>query len=145
MKVDLQINGQKMAMISALIGSRIFKDYAMTISSISNDLLGSYLFQLEWEIVNSSSVSISCNRDCVVIVALWEHESRQDSLINSLQFDGWLLKNDQPIKGKKDEKYVAAKAVLSQIIQANRSLSFSKHENSLPISVFVFEGNVDYY
>ena len=120
MKADLQVNSQKMTMISALIGSRTFIDNAMTISSLSKDLLGSYLFQLKWDLVNSSSVSISCDRDCVVIVALWEHESRQDSLIDSLQYDGWLLKNDQQIRWKKDEKYVDIKSVLSQIIPGNK-------------------------
>ena len=136
MRVDLQVNNQKMTMISALIGSRIFVDNAMTISSLSKDLFGLYLFELKWDLVNSSSVSISCDRDCVVIVALWEHESRQDSLINSFQFDGWLLKNDQQIRWKKDEKYVDIKDVLSQMIQANKSTSFVATKGKIVILVW---------
>ena len=131
-----------MAKVSAVVGSQIFLDSLIRMDSISKEIDGSTLFQLSWDDVGNSSVSISCGQDCVVIVALWEHDNRHDDLIDLLQLDGWMLRKEQQMKWNRDGEYGNTRGVLSQIIQANNSISFSRPENSLPISVFVFEGKI---
>ena len=140
LKADLQVNGRYMKMQNALIGTTVFNDDSMTISSISKELFGSYLFQLSWNDDSNSSISIFCDKDCVVIVALWDHGNRQDNLISLLQQESWMLKKEQHIKWIKNGGYGVTKNVLSQSVKANNSLSFSKPENDLPLSVFVFQG-----
>ena len=140
LKADLQVNGRYMKMQNALIGTTVFNDDSMTISSISKELFGSYLFQLSWNDNSNSSISILCDKDCVVIVALWDHGNRQDNLISLLQQESWMLKKEQQIKWIKNGGDGVTKNVLSQIVKANNSLSFSKPENDLPLSVFVFQG-----
>ena len=105
LKADLQVNGRYMKMQNALIGTTVFNDDSMTISSISKELFGSYLFQLSWNDNSNSSISILCDKDCVVIVALWDHGNRQDNLISLLQLESWMLRKEQKIKWIKNGGY----------------------------------------
>lgn len=86
-----------MVKTSLLVGSKIFSDSLLKIYNTSKELEGSILFQLAWDDLSNSSVSISCGKDCVVIVALWDHEYRQDSLMKLLQLNDWMLHKRQQI------------------------------------------------
>ena len=140
--------GQSMEVSSSLLGSRIFADKSMKISNISKELVGSYFYHLRWEDATNTSISVSCDEDCAVILAIWEHEDRQDEMTRLLQSTDWILKNEQKLEWKDTIRYPwyistttgKAKYVFSKTIRANQLLSFNKSENTLPISVFVAKG-----
>ena len=143
-------NGESVASITAVSGARIFLDDSMELSNISKELGGSNLFQLGWDDVNSTSISVSCDKGCTVVVAIWDHKDREDRLLNSLRTDRWVLRNEQLIGWKKYRKYGrrqkevngVAKAILSKNIQANRTILFTKPENDSPMAIFVIQGTV---
>ena len=114
----------------------------MEIRSISKELGGSNLFQLNWYEYKSSAISVSCDKDCAIIVALWVDEDRQDRWIKSLQDNGWMLRHELEIEWQKSGtlEYGKTKGVLSKSLQANFVFSFTNSEHSLPISVFVTQG-----
>ena len=142
MTEELIVDGNNMALISGSIDSKPFYDTFLKITSMSEVFQGSSLFQLSWNDVKNSSFTVFCSNDCVVIVAVWEYAGRRDNLIDTLQGDGWVLKKDQQIKWEKVGEYGKTKAVFSKTVQSNHSLSFSKPEKSLPISVFVVQGKL---
>ena len=142
--------GQSMEVSSSLLGSRIFADKTMKISNISKQLVGSYFYHLRWEDATNTTISVSCDEDCAVILAIWEHEDRQDTMASFLQSTDWIPKKEQKIEWKDRIKYPwyistttgKAKYIFSKTIRAHQILSFNKSENSLPISVFVAKGRV---
>ena len=145
MKFDLTLNGSQVAKLSALTGSKIFNDETITLSSISKELGGSTLFQMSWNDLSATIMTLSCKENCAIIVVLWEHENRQDDLMDTLQHEGWMLKKEQKISLMKKDKYGrqiqgTPKAVLSKAIQANLTVMMTKSKNSLPMSVFVTKG-----
>ena len=150
MKVNLTVNGELMEVSSSLLGSRIFVDKTMKISNISKELVGSYFYHLRWEEQTNTSISVSCDEDCAVILAIWEHEDRQDRMSRLLQSTDWISKKEQTLQWKDTVKYPwyistttgKAKYIFSKTIRANQFLSFNKSENDLPISVFIAKGNV---
>lgn len=138
----MTVNGNHIAKVNAIFGSTIFQEYSWRISSISDELRGSNLYELGWDNVNNSSVSVVCYEDCAVVVALWENENRQERLMSSLQYDGWIWKKEQKIEFYDRVSFGKTKGVFSKAIKANQTLSFNKPENNLPISVFVVYGKL---
>lgn len=146
---NLTVNGTLIPMTSALTGSRLFEDNSMTISNISKELSGSHLFQLNWDDRNSSLVTISSDQNCAVVVAVWQRETRPANLMKILLEDGWILKDDQEIWWYRQDpitevEYGRTKGIYSKTIQANHSVSINRKENSLPISIFVVKGKMEY-
>ena len=141
MKVDSRIDGKSVADTIAAISTKIFHDDTKWISSMSKELRGSNLIQLGWYDEKPKSVNVSCSLNCVVVVAIWEHEGRQDTLTDILQKQGWTLKNDLLVswetigdpKGK-------TKSVMTSRIHAGHVFEFNTPGNSLPISIFVVHG-----
>ena len=87
------VNGKET--VEPTIASKYAQIYGLLmVSEISKALVGSNLFQLPWDDKNNISVSATCHTKCAVIIAIWEHDNRQDRFINMLQVDGWMLKND---------------------------------------------------
>ena len=150
MKANLTVNGVLMEMSSSLLGSRIFVDKTMKVSNISKELVGSYFYPLRWEDATNTSTSVSCDEDCAVILAIWEHEDRQDRMSRLLQSTDWISKKEQNLEWKDTVKYPwyistttgKSKHICSKLIRANQLLSFNKSENSLPVSLFVAKGKV---
>ena len=144
MKVDSRIDGKSVSDTIAAISTKIFHDDTKWISSMSKELRGSNLLQLGWDDEKPKSVNVSCSLNCVVVVAIWEHEGRQDTLTDILQKQGWTLKNDLIVswetigdpKGK-------TKSVMTSRIQAGRVFEFNTPYNSLPISIFVVQGELN--
>ena len=123
---------------------KVFHDSGRKFFSISKALNLMTFFQLSWEDVGNYLVSVSCNKDCAVIVVVWEHEDRQDNIINILKDQDWLPKPDQQVTWVKwhwGEVYGKSKAVWSKKIESGATLSFDRPANDLPISVFVVEGS----
>ena len=144
MKVDSRIDGKSVADTIAAISTKIFHDDTKWISSMSKELRGSNLLQLGWDDEKPKSVNVSCSLNCVVVVAIWEHECRQDTLTDILQKQGWTLKNDLLVswetigdpKGK-------TKSVMTSRFQSGQVFEFNTPNNSLPISIFVVQGELN--
>ena len=136
------LNGKHIAKISAKVGSKLFVDDFKKIYKMPKLLYGSNMFQLSWHDTNNSSISVTCERKCVVIVAIWEHKNRVDSLMNSYQSDNWMSEEGEKMKLvlNNGNKNGYTKYVLSKTIQANETLSFINPRDGLPISVFVEQG-----
>ena len=123
-------------------GFRLFSDNAYERKNQSKLIDENIWFKLSWKDVRSSSISVTSNEDLAVFLAIWELEERESSLINSLQDEGWFLKNELEIwwnyvdlswklhEGK-------TKAILVKLHQAGDTLSFNRPENHAPTSIFV--------
>ena len=123
--------------------TRLFHDSNIEIDSISKDLDQLHFFQLSWGDISNISVDVFCNIDCAAIVVAWEHNDRQDNLINILRGQDWILKPEQHIswvKGYYSQIKGKSKAVLSKKIEGGATLSFNRPPNDLPVSVFVTQG-----
>ena len=120
----------------------VFHDHSMRLSGISKDLSGSSLFHLSWYDVSNTSISVSCSKNCVLIVVVWKLQGRKNCLINQLQDEGWLLKDDQHISWELDGtmEHGETEGILSRTIPANYVFSFNKPENDLPLSIFIVKG-----
>ena len=145
MMVNLKHNGKYVPLSEALTGSNIFNDESKTISTLSKELAGAYLAQLNWNDVRNSSFSVSCSKACSVIIAIWNGKTKniggEDQWRNAYLADGWILKKEQELKWQaKYQKSGETKAVISQTILANHTLFFNKLDDSLPITVFVIQG-----
>ena len=143
----MTVNGNHIAKLNAIFGSTLFHEYSWRISRISEELRGSNLYELGWDNVNKSSISVVCYKDCAVVVALWENEHRHENLMSSLQYDGWIRKKEQNIEFYRSaiEEFGKTKGVFSKAIKANSTISFDKPENNLPISIFVVQGKLKNY
>ena len=153
LEANLSVNGKPMNRAVAAIEvnwnepswtSQLFHDSDRKIDSISKGLDLQNFFQLSWEDVNNDLVSVSCNTDCAAIVVAWEHNFRQDNLINILKDQDWLLKTEEQMSwvnnGGWSSENGKSKAVLSKGIVGGTILSFNRPLNDLPISVFVVQG-----
>ena len=145
MMVNLKHNGKYVPLSEALTGSNMFNDESKTISTLSKELAGAYLAQLNWNDVRNSSFSVSCSKACSVIIAIWNGKTKniggEDQWRNAYLADGWILKKEQELKWQaKYQKSGETKAVISQTILANHTLFFNKLDDSLPITVFVIQG-----
>ena len=147
--VNLKRNGEYMALSGAFTGSNLFDDERKTISTLSKELAGSYLVQLSWNDVRSSSFSVSCSKDCSVIIAIWKGKSNNagsdDQWKNPYLTDGWILKKEQKLKWQeKHHEPGETKGVISKTISANYTLFFKKIDDGLPITMFVIQGKKKY-
>ena len=143
--VNLKHNGKYVPLSEALTGSNIFNDESKTISTLSKELAGAYLAQLNWNDVRNSSFSVSCSKACSVIIAIWNGKTKnivgEDQWRNSYLADGWILKKEQELKWQaKYQKSGETKAVISKTISANHTLLFNKVDDDLPITMFVIQG-----
>ena len=123
--------------------SRLFYDDDRKIDSIPKDLDQSIFFQLSWENVDNTSVEVSCNKDCAAIVVVWEHNDREDNVIDILTGQNWILRSEQQaswVNGYYTKVKGKSNAVLSKKIDVGTTLSFNRPANDLPISVFVIQG-----
>ena len=126
--------------------SKLFHDSSREIDSISEDLYQKNFFRLSWKGVDNDLVSVSCNKDCAIIVVAWEHSSRQENLIPLLEHQDWILKEEQEVVWKdydwswSRDVYGKSKAVLAKKIEGGATLTFNRPVNDLPVSVFVVQG-----
>ena len=141
---DVTVNGKHMVKTRTGIGAKLFYDNLLSIRRFAKELSGSNLFQLSWDDSSHSNVSISCVKDCAVIVAIWENLkyediTRQSDLINILQSEGWILRSGLQIQGQNSWTTLdngKTIGIMSKTLQAGHKLSFNRHENDLPISVY---------
>ena len=142
----MTVDGKSLDMLTAFEYSKLFSDNDMAIETISKELRESNLFQLNWNDVNSSSITVSCNnKDCAVIVVAWEHAARYGNITNILKSQDWILKYEQQLTWKaynwlEGNIYGQSNEVLSKGIQAGKAVSFDRPENDLPLSIFVVHG-----
>ena len=146
----MKIDGIFMPKTIAATDSQIFHDSERQLSRIPRVLRGSEMFQLSWNDVNNSSFSVSCVEKCEITVALWEHDNRQDILLNSLLANGWILKKGQQVAWKIRRtngynEHGITKGVFSKIIPGNQTISFAKPEYDLPVSVFKMQGMISFF
>ena len=123
--------------------STLFHDDNRRIDIIPKDLDQSIFFQLSWENVDNTSVEVSCNKDCAAIVVAWEHNDREDNVIDILTGQNWILRSEQQaswVNGYYTKVKGKSNAVLSKKIDVGTTLSFNRPANDLPISVFVIQG-----
>ena len=136
------VNGKPASNSVAVKGIKVFHDHSLRLFSISKELSGSNLFHLSWYDDSKTSISVSCDKNCVLIVVVWKLRSRRNGLISQLQGEGWSLKDDLQISweldGSKEEG--ETEGILSKAIQAEYVFSFSKPENDLPLSILVVQG-----
>ena len=151
----MTVNSKPIEASFAIEGSKIFHDMSMKIDHVSDILSqksSKSFYRLSWKDTNQTSISVSCQKDCVVIVVLWEDRTLQDILINDLKNKGWISKSEESMgwwKGYggnvprlEKDNYGGSKAVLSKRNTAGNTISFIKPENHLPLSIFVINGNV---
>ena len=100
------------------------------------------MFQLNWNDVNNKSVSIFSDKDCAVIVAIYDQKNRRDSLIAVLQVEEWEVKKEIEIIVGHENQHGRTKRVLSKSLKVGNELSFKVPENHMPITIFVVEGKV---
>ena len=153
----MTVNSKPIEATIAIEGSKIFHDVSITIDHISDMLYlqaSSLFYRLSWKDTNQTSISVSCNKDCVVIVVLWEDETLHDSLQNDLMNQGWISKSGESMSwlkgyGEKvprleENNYGDSKAVLSKRNQAGHTISIIRPENNLPLSIFLVEGMIHF-
>ena len=140
--MNLTVNGKPASKSMAVKGTRVFHDHSMRLTSISKELSGSDLFHLSWYDDSKTSISVYCEKNCVLIVVVWKLRGRRNGLISQLQGEGWLLKDDLQISWELDgtKEHGETKGILSKTIPANYVYSFNKPENDLPFSIFVVQG-----
>ena len=148
MNADLKVNNEPIKSTSAEKFTKLFGDNTHQLFSISKLLVGSQLFKLSWDDRNDTSYSVSCDKSAGVIVAIWDYENRQDTMINLLQAEGWILKNEQPLWWRQRKpgwkyQYGKTRAIMSKNIQAGEIFSFIKPEKHMPISIFVVKGKTE--
>ena len=136
----------------ASIGASAFRDKFLEIEIISKMLVGSKMFQLSWNDVNSRSISISSDKDCTVIVAIYEQKNRRESLMNVLQVAGWEVKEELEIllnyENENDNgigHYHRTKKILSTPLKAGIRLYFKVPENNMALTIFVVEGKISLF
>ena len=151
----MTVNSKPIEASFAIEGSKIFHDMSMKIDHVSDILSqksSKSFYRLSWKDTNQTSISVSCNIDCVVIGVFWEDETLQDSLRNDLMSKGWISKSEESMswsKGYGEEvtrlerhNYGDSKTVLSKRNLAGHTISIIRPENDLPLSIFVINGNV---
>ena len=151
----MTINNKPIEATIAFEGTKIFHDAPMIIDQISDILSqksSSLFYRLSWKDTNQTSISVSCTKDCVVIVVIWEDETLQDTLRNNLMNQGWIYKIEESMgwwKGYGEKiprlekhNYGDSKAVLSKRNPAGTTISIIRPENDLPTSIFVIKGNI---
>ena len=144
MQVSLTVNGKPADKTTANVGSRIHSDTTViTVQNISKSLVGSDLFKFSRYGLNKSSISVSSDKDCAVIVAIWNKLERRAGLIELLRSEDWVLKNDVQVSWTYNGRfYGKTKSVLSKKLEAGKTLSLTRPENYLPITIFVVEGKL---
>ena len=144
MMVNFKVNGEYKVMQTAQIGSKIFEDDSRTIFSMSPQLVGSYMAQLGWDDMNSTSFSVSSDSPFAVIVSVWVDKWYRtighNDLINMFEPNGWTLKKKQKITYENLGGYGEPAAILSKTESANRTIFLNKPKNSSPITIFVTQG-----
>ena len=125
----------------------IFSDNKFTIHNISKSIEEHIWFRLSWKDDQNSSVSVSSRKDLVVFLVIWENENSQIGLMNSLQNEGWILKNDLDIWWQVIESWKMkkgpAKAILLKPLNAGHIVAFNKPEKHAPLSIFVIDGRIE--
>ena len=144
MKIEIAIKeGDEDEFLPTSLTTELFYDSSREIDSISKDLDQLQFFQLSWGDVGNNSVEVFCNMDCVAIVVAWEHNDRQDNLINILGDQDWISRPEQHIswvEGYYSQIKGKSKAVFSKKIEGGTTLFFNRPANDLPVSVFVTQG-----
>ena len=126
----------------------IFNDSVKRMDSIPHELEGTSFFQLSWNDVSETSISVSCNKNCVVIIVAWENESRLDNSTRMLNDQGWVLRRKEQItwrRGLNEFVYGKSKGIFTKRIPANSDIMFNRPENGLPISIFVVQGTIKFF
>ena len=151
----MTVNSKPIKPSFAIEGNKIFNDVSLKIDHISDNLLQfvghetSTFYKLSWKDTNQTSISVSCDKECVVITVLWEDETLQDSLRFDLLNQGWISKSEESMhwwKGYGEDvprvmyNYGYSKAVLSKKNPAGHTISINRPENDSPLSIIVGKG-----
>ena len=134
---DPTVKGTTTTKAEAKAGSKIWKDREYSISSISDELIGSILFQPS-HYVNPGTMSISANRNAEAFIALFEEgKGREGGLMKVLEADGWTLKNGWYLEWSNQHKL---NKIWSKKINAGETVSFTSTKNRMTFSILIKEG-----
>ena len=142
MEAIVTVNDKPISNAMAAIGASAFRDKFLEIVIISKMLVGSKMFQLSWKDVNNRSISISSDKDCAVIVAIYDQENRRENLIDELEVAGWVVKKELEILVQNENLVGSTKRILSKSLKAGNELSFKVPENHMAITIFAVEGKM---
>ena len=118
------------------MGSKIWSDRSYTISNMSEKLVGTTLFQTK-HYVRRATIEVSSNRNAFVLIALYEEGNREGGLVDSLQSDGWTLKEGWFVEWSNTYKL---NNIFSKIINAGTKVQFTSTRKDMTFAIFAYEG-----